>query len=149
MNAVVKISLLGDFGAPRETGRSYAFWTMPTSGSNWRASDSEQVRDSAECALKVGRISEQFRTLATKWLAETAFVSSVDDMRAAPTFTDIVRLGTPALPLVLQEMVRESGYWFPVIQEITGADPVAPGDRGNVQKMSDAWINWGRGKGFA
>jgi hypothetical protein len=34
------------------------------------------------------------------------------------------------------------------LPDITGENPVAPSDAGNIRKMSEAWLTWGRDKGI-
>jgi hypothetical protein len=34
------------------------------------------------------------------------------------------------------------------LHAITGANPVPPASRGNLQEMADAWLAWGLEKGY-
>ena len=59
----------------------------------------------------------------------------------------------PQVPhLVFQgrELVLEAapGLWVWALPEITGEDPVPASDRGNIRKMSAAWVKWGQQKGI-
>jgi hypothetical protein len=38
--------------------------------------------------------------------------------------------------------------WVWALPEITGADPVQPGDGGKIAKMTEAWLRWGREHGY-
>jgi hypothetical protein len=41
-----------------------------------------------------------------------------------------------------------SGRWFWALKSITREDPVPAGDRGSTPKMVDAWLSWGKQKGY-
>src|SRR5271155_2923541 len=88
-------------------------------------------------------VEEKFRRLADRWLSETAFVSSSGDLVAHPAFQEIVSMGPEIVPLLLREMSKRTGHWHRALRRITGVDPVPAADRGNVDKMFDAWLRWG------
>jgi hypothetical protein len=45
--------------------------------------------------------------------------------------------------------LRDTGsHWFWALREITGENPVAPEDRGYVDRMIQAWLAWGRERGY-
>jgi hypothetical protein len=93
-------------------------------------------------------LEEQFRRLAAVWLAETAYVSSSSDLVAHPAFREIVGLGPAVVPLLLRELQNRTGHWHRALRRITGADPVPPADRGNIEKAAEAWLRWGKGQGY-
>jgi hypothetical protein len=94
-------------------------------------------------------VSGQFQRLAARWLNETAHVSSSSDMVAHPAFQEIVAMGPPIIPLLLAELRKGTGHWHRVLKRITGADPVPPDDRGNLAKITEAWLRWGHDHGYA
>ena len=53
-------------------------------------------------------------------------------------------MGEKVLPLILRELDDKPLYWFWAIKAITRIDPVSPHDRGKVQKMKDAWLDWAK-----
>jgi len=60
----------------------------------------------------------------------------------------IIGMGMPVVPLILEELKREPDQWFWALEAITEENPV-PGDAlGNVRRMAQAWIEWGRGRGL-
>jgi|SRR5579884_2269133 len=93
-------------------------------------------------------IEEQFHRLAAVWLAETAYVSSSSDLVAQPAFQEIVSLGPPVIPLLLRELEKGTGHWHRALRRVTGADPVAPEDRGNIDRSAQAWLRWGKEQGY-
>jgi hypothetical protein len=66
-----------------------------------------------------------------------------------PAYQNIIGLGPRAVPLLLAELKREPCDLFWALTAITGEDPVAPQNRGNLQKMAHAWLEWGAAQGLA
>jgi hypothetical protein len=91
---------------------------------------------------------ERFQRLAAVWLAETAYVSSSSDLVNHPAFQEIVSMGNAVVPLLLRELERRSGHWHRALKRITGVDPVPVADRGNIGKMAEAWLRWGKEQGY-
>lgn len=89
-------------------------------------------------------VAQKFQELAQRWRSETAHLSSVTKQVMHPSYQRIIGLGPAVLPILLQELRRESGYWFWALNAITGEDPVRPEDLGNVPRMTEAWLNWGK-----
>ena len=92
---------------------------------------------------------ERFRKLADQWEYETVLLSSTDQVTEHPAHQEIVSMGEPVIPLILERMQSQGGHWFHALRDITGADPVDPDDRGNVPTMQEAWLNWGERNGLA
>jgi hypothetical protein len=65
-----------------------------------------------------------------------------------PAFREIISLGTAVVPLMLRDLQERPRLWVWALPEITGADPVPPGERGNIANMSEAWLRWGRAHGY-
>jgi len=49
---------------------------------------------------------------------------------------------------LLRELERKFGHWFLALKSITREDPVTPEQRENIKEMIEAWLNWGRKKGY-
>ena len=56
-------------------------------------------------------------------------------------------MGPDVVPLLIRDLAERPTHWFWALKAITGIDPVAPADRGNVRKMTKAWLNWGKEQG--
>jgi hypothetical protein len=93
-------------------------------------------------------LEERFRRLAAVWRAETAYVSSSTELVAHPAFQEIVGMGPAVIPLLLRELENRTGHWHRALRRITGVDPVAPADRGNIDRAADAWLRWGKEQGY-
>jgi hypothetical protein len=57
-------------------------------------------------------------------------------------------MGEPVIPLILHDLQERGGDWYPALRAITNVSPVSPGDRGNVARMNEAWLKWGRKHGY-
>ncbi len=93
-------------------------------------------------------VAERFRRLEATWTAETGYLSSYPDIVAHPAFREIVCMGEAVVPLMLRDLEERPRLWVWALPEITGANPVAVADEGNIRKMSEAWLHWGRAKGY-
>jgi hypothetical protein len=93
-------------------------------------------------------IAEQFETLAARWKAATAILSSTTAMVTHPDYRAIIALGAPVVPLLLRDLEREPTHWFEALQAITGDDPVPREHWGNIPAMAADWLAWGRKRGL-
>jgi hypothetical protein len=93
-------------------------------------------------------IEERFRRLEATWMAEVGHHSATSKLINHPAFQEIIHLGTPVVPLMLQDLEKRPRLWVWALPEITGADPVPASDRGDISKMSEAWLRWGRIHGY-
>lgn len=89
-------------------------------------------------------LEEQFHTLAEDWREATLLQSSLSEITAHPAYRAIINLGQDVVPLLLRELEVRPSLWFTAIREITGVNPVRPEDRGHVDKMTRAWLRWGK-----
>ena len=93
-------------------------------------------------------LERTFRELVTEWHAEVAALSSTTARVRHPSYRAIVALGPAVVPLLLRELEQRPNHWFTALEALTGADPVAPSDRGRIGPMTDAWIKWGKEHGY-
>jgi hypothetical protein len=90
---------------------------------------------------------EQFQKLVKEWNVECGTTSSPIEMATCPAYQKILAMGKPAVRFILRQLESEGDdpdHWFWALNKLTGEDPVAPEDRGNLRKMSAAWLQWGR-----
>ena len=69
-------------------------------------------------------------------------------MFLVPSYQRIIGLGPSAIPLILRELENEPGHWFWALAALTGENPAAQGTAGNVDAMREAWLQWGRERGY-
>jgi hypothetical protein len=89
-----------------------------------------------------------FRNLAEWWRSETGLMSLIQDMVLHPAYQQIIGLGPEAIPLILHELQRRPDHWFWALNAITREDPTDPEDAGDVRKMTEKWLKWGRQRGY-
>ena len=88
-----------------------------------------------------------FRRLTTAWKEEKLFISSMTAIEESPHYQGIIALGQAVVPLLLKELERDPDYWFTALQALTGEDPVPAEDRGDLHRMTEHWLTWGRRSG--
>jgi hypothetical protein len=93
-------------------------------------------------------VEQRFRRLEAQWLADTAHHSSTTRIVRHPAFQEILRLGPAVIPYMLRDLEQRPRLWVWALPDITGANPVAPADAGNIGKMSAAWLQWARNSGM-
>lgn len=89
-----------------------------------------------------------FDELVENWHQGTALMSSVNLMAMHPAYQRIIGMGREAIPLILKELEKQPDHWFWALNAITGDNPVDLEDEGDIGKMSDAWLKYGKDKGF-
>lgn len=94
--------------------------------------------------LSPEELREQFEALAADWKERSKYLSNVRQMAMLEPYQRIIGLGRPAVPLILEDLRREPNFWFWALEAITGEDPVPPDTNGVVDRMVDAWLEWGR-----
>src|SRR5437899_8101467 len=85
-------------------------------------------------------VEERLRRLEATWTAETGYLSSYTDIVEHPAFREIISMGEPVVPFLLRDLAERPRLWVWALPEITGEDPVPPGEGGNIARMSEAWL---------
>ena len=93
-------------------------------------------------------LHRQFTELVTSWRAETAGLSSPRAIAGHPAYQQIIDLGEPAIPLILQDMKENGGWWYPALRTLTGENPVPESAKGNPPLNDEAWLQWGLDNGY-
>ena len=86
----------------------------------------------------------EFDELADTWREETAGYSLAAQYAAHPAYRRIIEMGRPALPLIFERLAEQGGRWYVALHAITNANPVEPEDRGQRNKVRQAWLDWAR-----
>ena len=95
--------------------------------------------DAAELEMR-----EEFERLVAEWKAGRRRGADVAQMTEHPAYRRIIGMGEQAVPLILEELERQSDHWFPALNELTGTSPVPEESKGNVANMRQAWLDWGK-----
>jgi hypothetical protein len=88
-----------------------------------------------------------FQKLLFNWKEETVFSSSTSDITSHEAYLGIIGLGRTVVPLIIREMEKEGGHWFVALKAITGENPVPQEHWGDLPRMTEDWLAWGRRKG--
>jgi CheY-like chemotaxis protein len=87
-------------------------------------------------------LADRFRLLAVRWRMETRYLSSITESVIHPSYQAIVGMGQAAIPFIIASLRDKPDWWFWALKAITGDDPVPAVARGNLQAMTDAWLEW-------
>lgn len=103
----------------------------------------QQLQNAVEVGLRT-----RFDLLSKTWREETALLSSSHAIASHPAYLEVIGLGMPVVPLILEEMSRTGGHWFEALKAITGEDPVPREHWGRIALMRQDWLDWGRRHGL-
>jgi hypothetical protein len=104
-----------------------------------------------ECQDAQARAKEtesEFNKLVTEWRSDRKATSSSTALAMHPAYQLIIGMGEKALPFIFADLQRGIDHWFWALRAITRENPIPPESRGNMQEMANAWLNWGRDKGY-
>lgn len=91
---------------------------------------------------------DRFIDLAERFERETRNLSSPNAIAAHPSAQEIVALGKPVVPLILDRMNLYPWFWFDVLEKLTGENPIDPEMHGKMEDMTFAWVGWGWSEGL-
>lgn len=91
---------------------------------------------------------KRFKRLAQQWKEETWHCSSIYKITMHSAYQKIMAMGPDAIPLILQDLSRETNFWFWALRNMAGEDPVPKEARGKTEEMAKAWLEWGMKKGY-
>jgi hypothetical protein len=92
-------------------------------------------------------VEERFRRLESTWFADLWFSSSPPELCGHWAFQEIIQMGEVVVPLMLRDLEQAPRLWVWALPAITGANPVPASDAGNIARMSEAWLRWGKEHG--
>lgn len=93
-------------------------------------------------------LEQGFRESADRWRRDTAVLSSVTAKAMHPAYQRIIGMGPSVVPMLLRHLEREPDHWFWALTAITGEDPVPAEDAGDLDRMAEAWLRFGREHGY-
>lgn len=92
-------------------------------------------------------IDQKFDELHQKWLVErNPLSSSVTEICTTPAYQAIIAMGWLVVPRILSKLESECDHWFWALEAITGENPIPDSHAGSLDKMAQAWLDWGRAK---
>lgn len=101
-------------------------------------------------AYPASRISDRqrFELLTLTWQRDTQLSSISLDLTAHSAYQQIIGMGERALPYIFEKLALGQAHWYIALQAITGINPIKKEHRGNIPKMTEDWIEWGRSNGY-
>ncbi len=104
--------------------------------------------DATTLENRADEIQEKFHKLAEQWTQDVEGMSSTVEMTKHPVYQEIINMGQSVIPLMLKDLRQNPIYWLPALRQITQENPVLPEQRGKIKQMAEAWLNWGKEKGY-
>lgn len=89
-------------------------------------------------------LANRFNALAELWEQETGGHSMFHFRRRHPAYQEVLVIGEPLIPLLLQRMQGPDPFWFEALAEITGQNPATAATPGKIREIVDCWLEWGR-----
>lgn len=89
-----------------------------------------------------------FNRLLATWREETGFLSNFHKIFGHPAYREIIGLGMDVVPLILREMERKPCWLGEALFAITGESPITEDMEGYLVKQTEAWLAWGRERGY-
>jgi hypothetical protein len=111
---------------------------------NWY--DTQLYNRVRRTVLKNSKIESEFQELAKKWKKQTGHYSTMIHVTRNENYLRIIALGKPIIPFILKDMEKEPDYWFEALRILSNDNPVPKEHLGDLYKMTDDWLSWGRKK---
>ena len=92
---------------------------------------------------QLGSIEARFNEFARRWHESTDDLSTVQRIISDPNYVAIIALGRDVVPLILDDLRANGGYWFTALTQLTGESPESEEDLQSRNDMRLAWLNWG------
>ena len=127
--------ILADINVGKQWRAILAIWTSDTWRDIWNA-------------LGLSVVGFPTLGLADEWKEQSRYLSNTAQMAILKPYQRIIGLGMPVVPLILEELQREPDQWFWALESITEQNPVPPEAKGKVRLMAQAWIDWGKQRGY-
>jgi small subunit ribosomal protein S20 len=95
-------------------------------------------------------IEKKFKKLSSEWKQDRRrfFLSSDIEMAENSAYQEIIKMGEAVLPMILEDLKKQLDFWFLALHEITGVNPIPTEHYGQVNKMREDWLSWGKSKGY-
>jgi hypothetical protein len=114
----------------------------------YTALEGQPIMDSVPAGQPAESAEQKFQRLAAVRRAEMGHLSSTTKMFSHPAYQEIIAMGMDVVPWLLRDLAKEPEHWFAALRAITGAQPVPPKDRGQVDWMAEAWLAWANEHGY-
>ena len=97
-------------------------------------------------------LEKRFREQPDKWARETEHLSSPTQMMMHPSYQAVLGMAfehkEDVIRLLLRDLRDNRREWFWALSYLTQDNPISSRDAGKMDKMIDAWVKWGKGRGL-
>jgi hypothetical protein len=93
-------------------------------------------------------VEKKFVRLRDQWKAQRGYHSDTMRLVTHPAYQSIIGMGLDVVPLILRELASKPDRWYWALRAITEEDPVPVEARGDGKAMTQAWLNWGKARGY-
>lgn len=89
---------------------------------------------------------EKFEFYKKKWMENTKYSSTIREIVADENYHKIIDLGFSVVPYIFKELDNENlrRRWISALYKMTGANPVKTDHAGNIDAITQDWIEWGK-----
>lgn len=98
--------------------------------------------------LTQAELEAMFEELAARWHDETGGHSVMARIVNHPVYLQIIGLGPRAIPLILEDLRQNGGWWFTALRALTRQDPCNACSATDHAEQRTAWLLWGETNGF-
>ena len=100
----------------------------------------------------IDTLERRFLEQAEKWSRETEHLSSPSQIMMHPSYQAILGMSqenpTQIINLMLRDLIAKRRPWFWALSYLTKENPIRLSDAGRLDKMIQAWAEWGRQRGI-
>jgi len=89
-----------------------------------------------------------FSGLSVDWKKAQKYLSNSFVLTESPVYRQLVAMGEMAIPFILRDMKSKLSHWNLVLEGITGENPVDERLAGKTREVVDAWLAWGKNRGY-
>jgi hypothetical protein len=122
-------------------------WIRIQEGFVWVATREFSQREKSKNTIDAQKACD-FYVYFKQWKKETAGLSSPRSIRMNRNYQKIIGLGESVLPLILAELQREPNDWLYALEMIAKDEENPVTDEMGFKESLNAWINWGKTKGY-
>lgn len=95
-------------------------------------------------------LRERFEALAAAWAEHREANRTASNPAVyldCDAFAELVALGKPAVPLIIERYRDGSLFWGAALRRITGIEDFGRGSLGNLERTRERWLEWWDEKG--
>jgi hypothetical protein len=102
-------------------------------------------------AVSEQTLEQRFLKEAEQWDSETAHLSSPVQRFNHPSYIAVLGMAqdhrNEVITLMLRDLQQNRREWFSALSYLTHENPIQRKDSGNLNRMIEAWVRWGKLRG--